>query len=112
VQAIRSPDRKDDQPRAEADQQRTGRLLVTGIALSIDNLAVGFALGTTVPVHSVPPSSVFSLVMASRRVRARCADPERPQRRGRNAAHWPGLTARARPKARLEAHAANLTSMV
>jgi putative Mn2+ efflux pump MntP len=26
--------------------QRTGRLLVTGAALSIDNLAVGFALGT------------------------------------------------------------------
>lgn len=26
--------------------QRTGRLIVTGIALSVDNLAVGFALGT------------------------------------------------------------------
>jgi len=26
--------------------QRTGRLLITGIALSIDNLAVGFALGS------------------------------------------------------------------
>ena len=26
--------------------QRTGRLVVTGIALSVDNLAVGFALGT------------------------------------------------------------------
>ena len=26
--------------------QHTGRLLVTGLALSIDNLAVGFALGT------------------------------------------------------------------
>lgn len=31
---------------APADQPKTGRLLVTGIALSIDNLAVGFALGT------------------------------------------------------------------
>jgi manganese efflux pump family protein len=29
-----------------AEQLRLGRLLVTGIALSIDNLAVGFALGT------------------------------------------------------------------
>ena len=29
-----------------ADQPQLGRLLVTGIALSIDNLAVGFALGT------------------------------------------------------------------
>ena len=28
------------------EQQQLGRLLVTGIALSIDNLAVGFALGT------------------------------------------------------------------
>jgi manganese efflux pump family protein len=29
-----------------ADQQQLGRLLVTGIALSIDNLAAGFPLGT------------------------------------------------------------------
>jgi manganese efflux pump family protein len=29
-----------------ATGQRTGRLVVTGIALSVDNLAVGFALGT------------------------------------------------------------------
>jgi len=33
-------------PGPPADQQQLGRLLVTGIALSIDNLAVGFALGT------------------------------------------------------------------
>ena len=26
--------------------RRTGRLIVTGVALSVDNLAVGFALGT------------------------------------------------------------------
>ena len=45
VQAIRSQASKHDKPSAEAAQQRTGRLLVTGIALSIDNLAVGFALG-------------------------------------------------------------------
>lgn len=31
---------------ATAASQRTGRLLVTGMALSIDNLAVGFALGS------------------------------------------------------------------
>ena len=45
VQAIRGP----GHPRsgqAAPDDPRTGRLLVTGLALSIDNLAVGFALGT------------------------------------------------------------------
>ena len=45
VQAIRSPKRQHDQLPAEAAPQRTGRLLITGAALSIDNLAVGFALG-------------------------------------------------------------------
>jgi putative Mn2+ efflux pump MntP len=44
VQAIRP--RRQDQDPAAAGGQRTGRLLVTGAALSIDNLAVGFALGT------------------------------------------------------------------
>ena len=44
VQAIR-PQRQDQDPAAPGGQ-RTGRLLVTGAALSIDNLAVGFALGT------------------------------------------------------------------
>jgi manganese efflux pump family protein len=43
VQAVRSQNRK--APATPAGQ-RTGRLLVTGAALSIDNLAVGFALGT------------------------------------------------------------------
>jgi manganese efflux pump family protein len=42
VQAIRSHGGKAPVPAS----QRTGRLLVTGAALSIDNLAVGFALGT------------------------------------------------------------------
>jgi manganese efflux pump family protein len=46
VQAIRSRAGKRHYPPAEAAQQRTGQLLVTGIALSIDNLAIGFALGT------------------------------------------------------------------
>jgi putative Mn2+ efflux pump MntP len=40
IQAIGARD-----PAAQGGQ-RTGRLLVTGLALSIDNLAVGFALGT------------------------------------------------------------------
>jgi putative Mn2+ efflux pump MntP len=46
VQGIRSPHRSQDQDPAAPAGQRTGRLLVTGAALSIDNLAVGFALGT------------------------------------------------------------------
>jgi manganese efflux pump family protein len=45
VQAVRSR-RGDDGEHEPAASLRTGRLLVTGIALSIDNLAVGFALGT------------------------------------------------------------------
>ena len=45
AQAIRSQVSKHDKPPAEAARQGTGRLLVAGIALSIDNLAVGFALG-------------------------------------------------------------------
>lgn len=43
VQALRSQSGKIP---ATPAGQRTGRLLVTGAALSIDNLAVGFALGT------------------------------------------------------------------
>ena len=43
IQSIRSPD---SQPPATPAGQRTGRMLITGAALSIDNLAVGFALGT------------------------------------------------------------------
>jgi manganese efflux pump family protein len=43
IQAIRSRAHHDDQTPAGL---RTGRLLITGAALSIDNLAVGFALGT------------------------------------------------------------------
>jgi len=46
VQAIRGQHSPDGQDSAAAAGQRTGRLLVTGVALSIDNLAVGFALGT------------------------------------------------------------------
>ena len=45
LRAIRGHSREQHQPTAGANQPRTGRLLVTGIALSIDNLAVGFALG-------------------------------------------------------------------
>jgi putative Mn2+ efflux pump MntP len=35
-----------DQDETKPAGQRIGRLLITGLALSIDNLAVGFALGT------------------------------------------------------------------
>ena len=46
VQAICSWHRQQDQAGVVPAGQRTGRLLVTGAVLSIDNLAVGFALGT------------------------------------------------------------------
>jgi manganese efflux pump family protein len=52
VQAVRRPYREQDQGAAVPAGQRTGRLLVTGAALSIDNLAVGFALGA---FHVSPP---------------------------------------------------------
>ena len=46
IQAIRSADRPHDDDRARPAGQRTWQLVITGAALSIDNLAVGFALGT------------------------------------------------------------------
>src|SRR6516225_1665558 len=46
IQAIRRPASHDDQATAAPARLRTGRLLITGAVLSIDNLAVGFALGT------------------------------------------------------------------
>jgi putative Mn2+ efflux pump MntP len=46
IQGIRSPDSEKNETEAGQAGQRTGRLLITGVALSIDNLAVGFALGT------------------------------------------------------------------
>jgi putative Mn2+ efflux pump MntP len=46
IQALRSQASHQEQAPATTGGQRTGRLLVTGAALSIDNLAVGFALGT------------------------------------------------------------------
>jgi len=46
IQAVRGPACCDAQAQVTPAGQRTGRLLVTGAALSIDNLAVGFALGT------------------------------------------------------------------
>ena len=42
IQAARG---NDDQPGAAAQGQGTARLVLTGLALSVDNLAVGFALG-------------------------------------------------------------------
>jgi putative Mn2+ efflux pump MntP len=46
IQALRAPAGHGGQTPATPAGQRTGRLLVTGAALSIDNLAVGLALGT------------------------------------------------------------------
>ena len=46
IQALRRPVGRDGPEPAVPGSQRTGRLLITGAALSIDNLAVGFALGT------------------------------------------------------------------
>jgi manganese efflux pump family protein len=47
IQSVRGRSKNDDGHQADmAAGQHAGRLLVTGIALSIDNLAVGFALGT------------------------------------------------------------------
>lgn len=46
IQALRSPARPGGQEPVTPAGLRTGRLLVTGAALSIDNLAVGFALGS------------------------------------------------------------------
>jgi putative Mn2+ efflux pump MntP len=53
-------------PDPPADQPQLGRLLVTGLALSIDNLAVGFALGTyhvSLPVAAAVIGAV-SVVMS------------------------------------------------
>lgn len=46
LQAIRSDGGQDGKASATPAGQRTRPLLITGAALSIDNLAVGFALGT------------------------------------------------------------------
>jgi manganese efflux pump family protein len=46
VQAIRSPDSQDGPAPTDRPGVQIGRLLITGLALSIDNLAVGFALST------------------------------------------------------------------
>ena len=48
VESIRQP-RKEDRPRSPA-VNGWGRLAIAGAALSIDNLVVGLALGTTVNV--------------------------------------------------------------
>jgi putative Mn2+ efflux pump MntP len=45
IQSLRSRRQTTDDEDPAAAGQRTGRLLITGAALSIDNLAVGFALG-------------------------------------------------------------------
>jgi putative Mn2+ efflux pump MntP len=44
-QAVRSADRQHAADQPAPAGQRTGRMLITGLGLSIDNLVVGFALG-------------------------------------------------------------------
>jgi len=56
LQAIRS----DPDPAPAAADQRTSRLVITGLALSIDNLAVGFALGT----YHVNPALAAAIIGA------------------------------------------------
>lgn len=66
VQAIRSPRGEQDEAGDGRGAPRTGRLLVIGFALSIDNLAVGFALGTyhvSLPVAAIVIGAV-SVVMS------------------------------------------------
>lgn len=46
IQAARSRSADDSEHQDATGRQHTRRLLVTGLALSLDNLAVGFALGT------------------------------------------------------------------
>jgi putative Mn2+ efflux pump MntP len=45
VHAVRNWDSQQADDQAAPAGQPTGRMLITGLALSIDNLAVGFALG-------------------------------------------------------------------
>jgi manganese efflux pump family protein len=75
VQAIRGKGGQNGQAPATPAGQRTGRLLITGAALSMDNLAVGFALGTfhvnlavaAVVIGAVSISlSLFGLELGSR----------------------------------------------
>ena len=66
IQALRSPHVPDNDAPAGRAGQQTWRLLVTGAALSIDNLAVGFALGTyhvSLPVAAIVIGAV-SVTMA------------------------------------------------
>ncbi|HEY0717597.1 MAG TPA: manganese efflux pump [Streptosporangiaceae bacterium] len=63
-QSIRAQNRQPDQPPAGAVPPRTGRLLVSGLALSIDNLAVGFALGAD-HVNFAVAAIVIGLVSVS-----------------------------------------------
>lgn len=56
VQALRGAGRQDGAGETPPAGPATGRMLITGLALSIDNLAVGFALGTyrvSVPIAAV-----------------------------------------------------------
>lgn len=61
IQPVRARNKNSGQRTETAVGRRTGRLLLTGIALSIDNLAVGFALGTY-HVSLIPAVTVIGAV--------------------------------------------------
>jgi manganese efflux pump family protein len=61
IQPVRARNKSGGQRAETAVGQRTGRLVVTGLALSIDNLAVGFALGTY-HVSLIPAVTVIGAV--------------------------------------------------
>jgi manganese efflux pump family protein len=61
IQPVRARNKSGGQRAETAVGQRTGRLVVTGLALSIDNLAVGFALGTY-HVSLIPAVTVIGVI--------------------------------------------------
>jgi manganese efflux pump family protein len=61
IQPVRARNKSGGQRAETAVGQRTGRLVVTGLALSIDNLAVGFALGTY-HVSLIPAVTVIGAI--------------------------------------------------
>ena len=73
IQALCGQAGHDGQAAAAPAGQRTGRRLVTGAALSIDNLAVGFALGTF-HVSLALAAIVIGAISAHRDLLCPCTD--------------------------------------
>jgi len=86
IQAIGGPARHDGQEPATPAGQRTGRLLATGGALSIGNLAVGFALGTF-HVSLALAAVVIGVVSAAMSLIGLERQPDRNPGRGPRRAH-------------------------